>query len=136
MKAFEIKTKKSDYPFLVLAEGFMEAVEILQREKNVWDGDIITVQQLDAYKSDHILVKELILEEERLEEKVRQELAQKLPHWQKMPNGVAGGGHRHQYLIRSSRGNYFTAACVGGDCYYLNMEDLEQLPGITNPNEV
>jgi hypothetical protein len=32
MMAFEIKTKKSDHPFLVLAKGFMEAVGILQRE--------------------------------------------------------------------------------------------------------
>lgn len=129
MMAFEIKTKKSDHPFLVLAKGFMEAVGILQREKNIWD-DIIFVQQLDAYKSSHILVEDLIHSEEQLEEKVRRELAPKLPHWQKMPNGVAGGD-RHCFLVRLSQGNYFTSSTIGGDDgYYLNMDDLEQLPGI------
>ena len=130
MMVFEIKTKKSDYPFLVLADSFTEAVEILQREKNVWDGDIISVRYVDAYKGDHILVKELILAKDRLEEKVRRELEPTLPHWQKMPNGAAGGGDRDRYLIRSSRGHYFTSTCIGGDGYYLNMDDLEQLPGI------
>lgn len=135
MMVFEIKTTKSDYPFMVIADGFMEAVGILERERNVWDGDIISVQQLDAYKSDHILVRELILAEERLEEKVRRELEPKLPHWQQMPNGAAGGD-RERYLIRSSKGHYFTASCIGGNGYYLDMDDLEQLPGIVNPNEV
>ena len=60
MRAFEIKTTKSDHPFMVIADGFMEAVGILERERNVWDGDIISVQQLDAYKSDHILVRDLM----------------------------------------------------------------------------
>ncbi len=135
MMVFEIKTTKSDHPFMVIADGFMEAVGILERERNVWDGDIISVQQLDAYKSDHILVRDLILAEERLEEKVRRELEPKLPHWRQMPNGAAGGDREH-YLIRSSKGHYFTASCIGGPGYYLNMDDLEQLPGIVNPNEV
>ena len=135
MMVFEIKTTKSDYPFMVIADGFMEAVGILQRERNVWDGDIISVQQLDAYKSDHILVRDLILAEERLEEKVRRELEPTLPHWRQMPNGAAGGDREH-YLIRSSKGHYFTASCIGGPGYYLDMDDLEQLPGIVNPNEV
>ncbi|MBQ9646152.1 MAG: hypothetical protein IJV24_07335 [Prevotella sp.] len=130
MKVFEITTTESDYPFLVLAEGFMEAVGILQREKNVWDGDIITVRKLD-YNGDHILVKELILAKERLEEKVRRELEPKLPHWQKMPNGAAGGGDRQRFFVRSSKGYYFTSATIGGtDGYYLDMDDLEQLPGL------
>ena len=135
MMVFEIKTTKSDYPFMVIADGFMEAVGILERERNVWDGDIISVQQLDAYKSDHILVRDLILAEERLEEKVRRELEPKLPHWRQMPNGAAGGD-RERYLIRSSKGHYFTASCIGGNGYYLDMDDLEQLPGIVNPNEI
>ena len=135
MRAFEITTTKSGSPFLVLAEGFMEAVGILQRQKNVWDGDIINVRLLDAYNSNQILVKDLIIAEERLEEKVRRELEPKLPHWRQMPNGAAGGD-RERYLIRSSKGHYFTASCIGGPGYYLDMDDLEQLPGIVNPNEV
>lgn len=31
MMVFEIKTTKSDYPFMVIADGFMEAVGILHR---------------------------------------------------------------------------------------------------------
>lgn len=135
MKAFEITTTKSDYPFLVLAEGFMEAVGILQRQKNVWDGNIINVRLLDTYNSNQILVKDLIVAKESLEEKVRRELEPKLPRWKKMTNGAAGGD-REKYLIRSSRGYYFTSACIGGQGYYLDMDELEQLPGIVNPNEV
>ncbi len=135
MRAFEITTTKSDYHFLVLAEGFMEAIGILQRQKNVWDDDIINVRLLDTYNSNQILVRDLILAEERLEEKVRRELEPKLPHWRQMPNGAAGGDREH-YLIRSSKGHYFTASCIGGTGYYLDMDDLEQLPGIVNPNEV
>lgn len=70
MRAFEITTTNSDYPFLVLAEGFMEAVGILQRQKNVWDGDIINVRLLDTHNSNQILVKDLIVAKESLEEKV------------------------------------------------------------------
>ena len=135
MRAFEVTTTKSDYPFLVLAEGFMEAVGILQRQKSVWDDDIINVRLLDAYNSNQILVKDLIIAKESLEEKVRCELEPKLPHWQQMPNGAAGGD-RKRYLIRSSKGHYFTSACIGGQGYYLDMDELEQLPGIVNPNEV
>lgn len=131
MRAFEITTTTSDYPFLVLAEGFMEAVGILQRQKNVWDGDIINVRLLDAYNSNQILVKDLIIAKESLEEKVRHELQEKMPKWKPEPNGIAGGNHGNDlYLIRSARGHYFTAPCVGGANYYLELESLEQLAGL------
>ena len=93
MRAFEIATTTSDYPFLVLAEGFMEAVGILQRQKNVWDGDIINVRLLEAYNSDQILVKDLVIAKESLEEKVRHELQEKMPKWKPEPNGIAGDNH-------------------------------------------
>lgn len=127
MKAFEITTTTSDYPFLVLAEGFMEAVGILQRQKNVWDGDIINVRLLDAYNSNQILV-----DKESLEEEVRHELQEKMPKWKPEPNGIAGDSHGNDlYLIRASRGYYFTAPCVGsGANYYLELESLEQLAGL------
>lgn len=135
MRVFEIRTTKSDYPFLVVAEGFKQAVDILQREKQVYDGDITNVQQLDAYKGSHILLEPELTAHDIVEQEVRRELAEKMPHWQRMPNGAAGGGDRECFLIRSSAGHYFTSACIGGDGYYLNMDDLEQLPGITE-NEV
>ena len=129
--AFEIKTTKSDYPFLVLADGIIEAIEIAQREKKMYDGNIISVQQLDAYNTGHILVKDLILAEERLEEKVHRELEAKMPRWKKRPNGAAGGDNFPPcFLVRSSKGHYFTSSTIGGDGYYLDMDSLEQLPGI------
>ncbi len=131
MRAFEITTATSDYPFLVLAEGLMEAVGILQRQKNVWDGDITNVRLLDAYNSNQIFVKDLIIAKESLEEKVRHELQEKMPKWKPEPNGIAGGNHGNDlYLIRSARGHYFTAPCVGGANYYLELESLEQLAGL------
>lgn len=132
MIVFEIKTRMSDYPFLVLADGFMDAVEIFLRAKNALESDIISIWQLDKYKSNHILVKDLILAEERLEEKVRRELEPKLPHWQKMPKGATGGCEREIFLVRSSQGHYFTSSTIGGEGYYLDMDDLEQLPGLSN----
>lgn len=130
MRVFEIRTTKSDYPYLVVAEGFKQAVDILQREKQVYDGDIENVKRLDAYDSNHILLEPQLTARDAVEQEVRRELAGKLPHWQRMPNGAAGGD-RECYLIRSSRGHYFTSKCVGGDGYYLDMDSLEQLPGIT-----
>jgi hypothetical protein len=135
MEVFEINTTQSNYPFIVLAEGILSAIGVLQRKKNVRNGDIISVQRIDTSDSDHVLVEDLIYAEERLKEKVRRELEPKLPHWQKMPDGAAGGGDRKCFLIRSSKGNYFTSSCIGGECYYLNLDDLEQLPGIINSNE-
>ena len=32
MQAFTIKTNKSDYPFLVIADGFKSAVEVLYQK--------------------------------------------------------------------------------------------------------
>ena len=131
MRAFEITTTKSDYPFLVLAEGFMEAVGILQRQKNVWDGDIINVRLLDTYNSDQILVKDLIIAKESLEEEVRHELLEKMPKWKPEPTVASGSAHGNDlYLIRSARGYYFTSPCVGGANYYLELESLEQLAGL------
>ena len=128
MMVFEIKTTKSDYPFLVLADDFSD-LGILLREKNVFDYEVFSVRKLDAYKNDHILVKDLILTEERLEKKVRRELAPKLPHWKKIPDGIAGGDS-DRILIRFSRGQYIVSSCIVGDGYYLDMDDLEQLPGL------
>ena len=130
MKAFEIKTDRSDYPFLVIADSYKKAVDMLYG-KGIYDSNIIRIEQLEAYKSDHILIEEKLTAKEEIEKEVRRELAQTMPHWKKMPNGAAGGGDRDIYLIRSSEGHYFTSACIGGDNYYLELESLEQLPGIT-----
>ena len=64
-----------------------------------------------------------------IEEKAKafDEALQKAKEWK---SGVAGGSDRDTYLIRSSKGYYFTSSCCGGDDYYLELDSLEQLPGI------
>ena len=129
MQAFEIKINRSDYPYIVIADGFKNAIEILYA-KGIYDSNIISVQQLEDYRSDHILLEERLTTKADIEKEVRSELAKIMPHWKRMLNGAAGGGDRDIYLIRSSRGYYFTSACIGGDNYYLELESLEQLPGL------
>ena len=129
MQAFEIKTNKSDYPYLVIASGFKKAVEILY-EKGIYDTNIISVQQLEPYKSDHILHEGELKTKDELKEQVRRELQKDMPRWMPEPNGAAGGADRDIYLIRTSKGHYFTSSCIGGNNYYLVLDTLEQLPGL------
>ena len=129
MKAFEIKTDRSDYPFLVIADSYKKAVDMLY-DKGIYDSNIIRIEMLETYKSDHILIEEKLTAKAEIEKEVRSELAKTMPHWKRMLHGAAGGGDREIYLIRSSKGYYFTSACIGGDNYYLELESLEQLPGI------
>lgn len=128
-QVFEIKTNRSDYPYIVIADGFKKAIEVLY-DKGICDSNIIYVRQLEDYKSDHILLGERLTAKADIEKEVRRELAKTMPQWKRMLNGAAGGGERDIYLIRSSRGYYFTSACIGGDNYYLELESLEQLPGL------
>jgi hypothetical protein len=129
MQAFEIKTNKSDYPFLIIANGFKRAIEMLY-QKGIYDTDIVSVQQLETYKSDHILIEERLTAKEVLREEVRRELQKDMPRWMPEPNGVVGGTDRDLYLIRTSKGNYFTSKCIGGTNHYLVLDTLEQLPGL------
>lgn len=135
MQVFEIKTNRSDYPFIVIAEGFKKAVDILYG-KGIYDSNIICIQQLEEYKGDHILIEEQLTAKAEIEKEVRHELQKTMPHWNKMSNGAAGGGDRDIYLIRSSKGHYFTSACIGGDNHYLELESLEQLPGLPKETEL
>lgn len=129
MQAFEIKTNKSDYPYLVIASGFKKAVEILY-EKGIYDTNIISVQQLEPYKSDHILHEGELKTKDELKEQVRRELQETMPKWMPEPAGAAGGADRDIYLIRTSKGHYFTSSCIGGNNHYLVLDTLEQLPGL------
>ena len=129
MQAFTIKTNKSDYPFLIIANGFKRAIEMLY-QKGIYDTDIVSVQQLEAYKSDHILIEERLTSKEVLREEVRRELQKDMPKWMPEPDGAAGGADRYLYLIRTSKGNYFTSKCIGGTNHYLVLDTLEQLPGL------
>ena len=129
MQAFEIKTNKSDYPFLIIANGFKRALDILY-QKGIYDTDIVFVQQLKTYKSDHILIEDRLTNKEALREEVRRELQKDMPHWLPEPAVAAGGGDRDLYLIRTSNGHYFTSPCIGGSHHYLVLDTLEQLPGL------
>lgn len=129
MTAFEIKTNRSNYPFLVIASGFKKALEVLYN-KGIYDSNIISVQQLENYKKDYILLEERLTTKSDIEKEVRSELVKTMPHWKQMLDGATGGNDRDIYLIRSSKGCYFTSTCIGGDNYYLELESLEQLPGL------
>lgn len=131
MNAFEIKTSKSDYPFLVIASGFGKAVEMLNAH-GVYDTDITSVSRLECYNSDHILIEERLTARDQLREEVRRELQRDMPRWMPVPDGAAGGGDRDLYLIRTSKGHYFTSKCIGGGLHthYLVLDTLEQLPGL------
>ena len=129
MQAFEIKTNKSDYPYLVIASGFKKAVEILY-EKGIYDSNIISVQQIEAYKSDHILHEGELKTKNELKEQVRRELQKDMPQWMPEPNGIAGGTDCDIYLIRTAKGHYFTSSCIGGTGHYLVLSSLEQLSGL------
>lgn len=129
MQVFEIKTNRSDYPYIVIADGFKKAIEMLY-DKGIYDSNIISVRQLEDYKSDRILLEERLTAKADIEKEVRSELAKTMPQWKRMLNGAAGCGDRDIYLIRSSKGHYFTSACIGGNNYYLELESLEQLPGL------
>ena len=129
MQAFTIKTNKSDYPFLVIADGFKSAVEVLY-QKGIYDTDIVSVQQLESVKSDHILIEERLTNKDALREEVRRELQEAMPKWVPEPNRAAGCADRNIYLIRTSKGHYFTSSCIGGNNHYLVLDTLEQLPGL------
>lgn len=130
MQAFEIKTNKSDFPFLVIADGFKKAVEVLY-QKGIYDTDIVSVQQLETYKNDHILIEERLTAKETLREEVRREIQKDMPKWMPEPNGVAGSAEHDLYLIRKSKGHYFTSPCIGGgNNHFLVLDTLEKLPGL------
>ena len=129
MQAFTIKTNKSDYPFLVIADGFKSAVDVLY-QKGIYDTDIVSVQQSESVKSDHILIEERLTNKDALREEVRSELQEAMPKWMPESDGAAGGADRDIYLIRTSKGHYFTSSCRGGNNHYLVLDTLEQLPGL------
>jgi len=57
MQAFTIKTSKSDYPFLVIANGLKKAIDALF-QKGIYDTDIISVQNMESVTSNHIIIEE------------------------------------------------------------------------------
>ena len=129
MQAFTITTNISDYPFLVIADGFKSAIEVLHQQ-GIYDTDIVSVQQMEVVKSDHILIEERLTDKEVLREEVRRELQEAMPKWMPEPDGAAGGADRDIFLIRTSKGHYFTSSCIGGNNHYLVLDTLEQLPGL------
>lgn len=132
MLAFSIKTNKSDYPFLVIANGIKRAVEVMYKQ-GFYDSDIISVRQLEDAKDGNILIEDRLTAREALMEEVRRVLQNDMPRWKPTPNGAMGGGDRDIYLIRTSKGCYFTSKSVCGLAgHYLELDTLEQLSGLPN----
>ena len=126
MNVYEIKTNSSDYPFLIIAKGYAKAVELLCAN-GITDSSIKSIVQLSAYKSGNILIEEQLVSKQEIKKKVYSELQNEMPHWNKMTNGAMGGGDREHFLIRSSKGHYFTSRSVGPDEVYLDLDKLENL---------
>lgn len=62
--------------------------------------------------------------------KGREEAMKDMPRWYHLENGAGGGAEYPVFLVRSSKGNYFLSNCIGPDTTYLNLFDLEKLPGL------
>ena len=77
--------------------------------------------------SDNILIEERIISREEIKKEVCSEVQNEMPHWNKMTNGAMGGGDRDCFLIRSSKGYYFTSHSVGPNEVYLDLDELENL---------
>ena len=126
MNIYEIKTEKSDYPFIVIAENFNKAFELLST-RNIYDSSVNSVKRLENYNSDNILIEERIISREEIKKEVYSEVQNEMPHWNKMTNGAIGGGDRDCFLIRTSKGYYFTSQSVGPNEVYLDLDELENL---------
>ena len=129
IKAFEIRIKKSDRPYLVIASDFGKAVTMML-QKGISSEDFISVQELDAYYGGHILHEFETMTMSELRKDVHAELQKTMPRWMPEPNGGAGGAGQDTFLIRTSKGHYFISSYIGGNRHYLVLDTLEQLPGL------
>lgn len=131
MKVFEIKTRRSNHPYLVIASGFDKALKLL-KFKGVYIADILSVRELDGYGyDDHILHEKDMTAREAIRQEVTAEVRKTMPRWKPEPSGgAAGGGERDVFLVRASKGHYYMSSCIGGDGYYLALDTLELLPGL------
>ena len=131
MRAFEIKTEKSDSPYMVVADNFIMAVDTLKKAEVITSAnDIVNIRKLDNFGGDHILVEAAITDKEKMRQQIREELLEKLPQWKHFGNGACGGGNKDIYLIRTSDGHYFTSSCLSAGNCYLELKSLENLSGI------
>ena len=56
MEVFEIKTHRSSYPFLVIANSIKKAINIFINKTILDESDIDSIEHLDRYKSSHIII--------------------------------------------------------------------------------
>ena len=126
---FKVKTNKSEYPYLIVADNFKDALEILKTQ-DVYDDNIIGIEQLNEYKKNHILIANTITDKEKLTTQIKKELTQTLPHWKKMGNGLQGNNINDILLVRLSRNNYIITSAVTKNDTYIELNTLEQLPGL------
>jgi hypothetical protein len=58
MRAYRITTVNSDYPYLVIADGIVSAIDLFVDKNNMCELDITSVTPLNEYCSNHIIVHE------------------------------------------------------------------------------
>lgn len=58
MRAYRITTTNSDYPYLIIANNIISAINLFTSKTNISELDIVNVTHYYEYLSDHIIVNE------------------------------------------------------------------------------
>lgn len=58
MRAYRITTKNSDYPYLIIANNIISAMDLFVSKTNISELDIVSITHYYEYLSDHIIINE------------------------------------------------------------------------------
>lgn len=58
MRAYRITTTKSDYPYLIIANNIVSAIDLFVDKTSISELDIVNITPFNEYSSDHIIVNE------------------------------------------------------------------------------
>lgn len=60
MRAYRITTTNSDYPYLIIANNIISAIDLFVKKTKTREIDTISITPFNEYSSDHIIVNETI----------------------------------------------------------------------------
>ena len=58
MRAYRITVDNSDYPYLIIADNILSAIDLFINKTIHCEDDIVNVTPFNEYPSDHIIVNE------------------------------------------------------------------------------
>ena len=58
MRAYRITTTNSDYPYLIIADNIVSAIDLFIGKTNICELDIVSITPFNEYSSNHIIVNE------------------------------------------------------------------------------